>query len=49
MIKLYDKIEELGEYATHQQALKIFRDYYSFVNKITNATPKVFQDVFDII
>ena len=49
MIKLYDEIKELGEYATYQQAIKIFRDEYQFVHPISKAEPKVIQDVFDII
>ena len=49
MIKLYDEIKELGEYATYQRAIKIFRDEYQFVHPISKAEPKVIQDVFDII
>ena len=49
MVNLYDEIQGMGEYATNQQAIKLFRDEFKIVHPITKAPPKLIQDVFDII
>ena len=49
MVNLYDEIHNMGEYATNQQAIKLFRDEFKIAHPITEALPKLIQDVFDII
>ena len=49
MVNLYDEIHDMGEYATNQQAIKLFRDEFKIANPITEARPKLIKDVFDII
>ena len=49
MVNLYDEIQGMGEYATNQQAIRLFADEFKIVHPITKAPPKLIQDVFDII
>ena len=49
MLKLYDEIQDMGEYATNNQAIKLFRYEFKLVHPVTKKAPKVIKDVFDII
>ena len=49
MMNLYDEIHYMGEYATNQQAITLFRDEFNIVHPITKSRPKLIRDVFDII
>ena len=49
MLKLYDEIQDMGEYTTNNQAIKLFREKFKLVNPVTKKAPKVIKDVFDII
>ena len=49
MMNLYDEIQEMGQYATNQQALTLFRDEFNIVHPTTKARPTLIRDVFDII
>ena len=49
ILKLYDEIQDIGEYATNNEAIKLFCDEFKLVHPVTKKAPKVIKNVFYII
>ena len=47
MLKIYDEIQDMGEYATNNQGIKLFRDEHKLVHPVTKKAPKIIKEVFD--